>query len=214
MEKVRIELVRDNIIGLRPVYTDGGNATEVFLSSGEVLLDYRGIKTVKAAFARNYAVDLQAQRQGIEREFNRKGGVLPFYLNNRVFIPLKMRQAIGENDLVYGFIDVKYVTEIREEERRKCRVYLSTGSDVEVLSGVNTANNSMILGNKVFDNIQDNKPDIKEIDFFKGIYKIFSTLSDVPDLKKKVKKMEEMIAEGEGSKYRVKKDEEENKKDN
>lgn len=197
MEKLRIELIRDKVIGLRPVYTERGNATEVLLSDGEVKLDYRGIKTVKAALARNYAVDLQAQRKVIERELNRKA-VVPFYLEDRVFIPLKMRQALTENDLVYGFIDVSYVTDIREEGKRRCRVFLSNGINIEVLSSINTALNSKHIGNKVAAGLQVKvQDDTAEKQVAKSVYKLVRSFSQILD---RLERIEGQIAE-DGGKY-------------
>ena len=41
MVRVKVEQFRDEVIVLRPVYTDRGNATELWLNSGEVLQDMR-----------------------------------------------------------------------------------------------------------------------------------------------------------------------------
>jgi len=137
MNDVKIGLVRDNIIGLRPVYTNTGSATEVLLRNGTILLDKRKISTVIKAVARNYALDLTAQRQ-VVREYLQRKAVLPFYLSTeRVFIPLKMRAAVSPNDSTYGFLDIKYISDI-VENGKGCRVVLTTGKVIEVLSNKTT----------------------------------------------------------------------------
>jgi len=57
----KVELVREDIIGLRPIYNVTGNATEILLRSGELEVR-QGINSVLAALARSYAIDLKAQR--------------------------------------------------------------------------------------------------------------------------------------------------------
>ncbi len=145
MSEGRVEQLRDLIIGLRPVYTDRGNATELWLVSGEIILDRRGIKSVQSALARSYALDLKAQREQLGQLLNRSV-ILPFYLGRRVFVPLKMRRALTGNDMVYGYFDGGYIEDIQGGKQRNCRVWLKTGVELECYSSEATAKKSLHLG--------------------------------------------------------------------
>ncbi len=106
-----LERIKEEIIALQPVYTDTGNATRIILHEGESL-DSRGMRSIIMALARIYAVDLAAQRDSLELRLNRHG-VMPFYLSKkRVFVPLKMRKALSPKDMVYGYVDVKFMGEV------------------------------------------------------------------------------------------------------
>ncbi|MGE5458928.1 MAG: hypothetical protein ACM3NJ_00600 [Methanobacterium sp.] len=130
----KVELLRDEVIGLRPVYCDMGNCTELLLKNGKVVLDRRVMHSVLKALAASYAVDLKAQRRILQMEINRKG-MLPFYLGDgRVFIPLKMRHALTEKDAVYGYVDLAFITEPQKGVGRECRIALSNGLQLQVLS--------------------------------------------------------------------------------
>jgi hypothetical protein len=144
----RVEQVRDVVIGLRPVYTDQGNDTELWLASGELLIDRRGVKSVLTALAKSHAIDLKAQRQQL-RGLIQRNGVFPFYLGKRVFVPIKMRKAITENDSVYGYLDTKYIMDIKGGKGRGCQILLTTGSSIEVFSSQKTAKQSLHLGSEL-----------------------------------------------------------------
>lgn len=92
MKTVKLEQLRYSIIFIKPVYTAEGNATEILLNDGTIVLDPRGLKSVHRALARLYAVDLQAQRIQVEDMLHRRG-TLPFYLEKQVFVPLKLRRG-------------------------------------------------------------------------------------------------------------------------
>jgi hypothetical protein len=142
--------LRDRIIGIKPVYTVEGNATEILLNDGTIVLDPRGLKSVHRALARLYAVDLQAQRLQVENMLHRRG-TLPFYLEERVFVPLKLRRAVTDNDQVYGYVDVRYLDEPQPKENGQCRVRLKSGQELEVLSSVITAAASRHTGLRVLE---------------------------------------------------------------
>jgi hypothetical protein len=134
----KVEQLRDEVIGLRPVYCDIGNATDIFLKNGEVVRDRRVLNSVVKALAASYAVDLKAQRKLLQEKLSRKG-VLPFYLGaGRVFVPLKMRQAVTENDAVYGYVDMAYMGEPQPTAGKECLIKLSNGLQVQVLSNQST----------------------------------------------------------------------------
>ena len=85
MDMAKVEQWRDDVVGLRPVYEDIGNCTEILLRNGTVVRDRRVLNSVVKALAAAYAIDLKAQRRILREKITRQG-VLPFYLEaGRVF---------------------------------------------------------------------------------------------------------------------------------
>lgn len=143
---VKVEQLRDEVIGLKPVYTELGNVTDILLKSGETARDKRVLNSVMKALAASYAVDLKAQRRIVREKTNRQG-MLPFYLGaGRVFIPLKMRQALTGKDAVYGYVDMAYMGEPRIGEGKGCMIHLSNGLQLQVLSSQSTVHGAQRSG--------------------------------------------------------------------
>ncbi|HWP96677.1 MAG TPA: hypothetical protein VN426_07480 [Syntrophomonadaceae bacterium] len=149
MSWAKVEQVRDQVIGLRPVYSSIGNATELILEGNQVLMDRRGLKAVVQALARNYAVDLGAQRKLVSVWLNKKT-LIPFYLGqDRVFIPLKMRHKKTGHDETYGYADVLFIREITQTDRRLCQIRLKNDLILEVISGKGTVLQSQHSGERL-----------------------------------------------------------------
>lgn len=145
----KIEQVREQVAGLRPVYSTIGNTTEILMLEGQTISERRGLKSSISALARSYAVDLAAQRSIVRTWLDRQT-LVPFYLSSeRVFIPLKMRQARAGNDETYGYLDVKLVKDITELARRRCQVVLENGFVIDVLSGKSTVLQSQHSGQRL-----------------------------------------------------------------
>ena len=134
----KVEQLRDEVIGIRPVYSEIGNATDILLKDGRVVRDKRVLNSVVKALVASYAVDLKAQRRNLREKLGRKG-VLPFYLGEgRVFVPLKMRQALTDGDSVYGYIDMSYMGQPQAGTGRECLIPLANGLELQVLSAQST----------------------------------------------------------------------------
>lgn len=175
----KVEQLRDQVIGLRPVYTERGNATELWLVSGEILVDHRGVKSVITALARSYALDLKAQRKQLGQLLNRSM-ILPFYLGQRVFVPLKMRKALAGNDMVYGYFDGEYIEDIQGGKFRECRVLLKTGDELECFSSETTAKKSLHLGldlQKALEGNNDDERDEQQVmEAVRALYRSFKEI--------------------------------------
>lgn len=153
---VQLEKIKDEIIALQPVYTNTGNATCILLREGE-WMDSRGMRSVLMALARIYAVDLTAQRESMEKRLNRHG-VMPFYLGiDRVFIPLKMRKALAPKDMVYGYVDVRFMGEVAASGERSCLVPLPGPRQIEVLSKRSTVLQCQHMGLRLLEMLQGEK---------------------------------------------------------
>jgi len=152
----QLEKMKDEIIALQPVYTNMGNATRILLREGEKM-DSRGMRSVLMALARIYAVDLSAQRESIKTRLSRHG-VMPFYLgNDRVFIPLKMRKALASKDMVYGYVDVRFMGEVAASGERSCLVSLHRARRIEILSKRNTVLQCQHMGQRLLNMLQSEK---------------------------------------------------------
>ncbi len=149
MEMGKVEQLRDEVVGLRPVYKDIGNCTEILLKNGEVVQDRRVLNSVLKALAAVYAIDLKAQRRLLREKLRRKG-LLPFYLGaGRIFVPLKMRKAVTENDAVYGYVDMAYMGEPRAGAGKECLIKLTNGLILKVLSSESTVHSVQHSGTEV-----------------------------------------------------------------
>lgn len=154
--KVQLEKIKDDIIGLQPVYTDTGNATIIYLRHGEAV-DSRGLRAVMSSLARTYAIDLTAQHNQLKQRLHRQG-VMPFYLApERVFVPLKMRRALAGKDAVYGYVDVRCMGAVLPGGQRSCRLQLMDGREIEILSHRSTVEQSRVLGRSLLEMLQSGR---------------------------------------------------------
>lgn len=143
MEKSKVEQVAEQVIGLIPLYTQLGDATEVLLKNEESLIDRRSIRSVLSALAKTHALDLSAQRSQIQRQLNHYG-VVPFYLSpDRVFAAFKMRHPISGNDMAYGFIDQNYINRFNTPDKENFFLLLKNGREIPLTSGHATAAKSL-----------------------------------------------------------------------
>lgn len=189
----RLEAERDNVIGLVPVYTDTGNATKVLLKSGEVWIDNRTIRTARSVLARSYAIDLKAQRLRIEEMLNRKGP-LPFFINQRVFMQLKLRQAVSENDMVYGFIDINYIKSLESiDNGARCEAILTNGERLKVFSGYNTALKAKEIAEKLLELIKVEQRDSSEEN--EVVKSVISFINSLKEINRRLERIEGKIAE-------------------
>jgi len=192
--KVKLESVKDEIIGLRPVYTDQGNATMVYLRRGEAV-DSRGMRAIKTALARIYAIDLAAQCSQVEMRLHRQG-MMPFYLGpERVFVPLKMRRALADKDAVYGYVDVRCMGDVVDGGKRTCRLYLQDGREIEILSHRSTVEQCRVMGRNLLDMLRGERGTDPEEELMVGavmhVHRMFRVLE------RRLIHIEEMIAEEE-----------------
>ncbi len=146
-EFMKIEQVHNVVIGLRPIYSDIGDVTEIITASGDIYQDSRKLRTVRKTLARSYGIDLAGQAEMIAAEIN-KQAIMPFFIESqRVFIPLKMRTPVSANDSAYGYIDVRYIIKVEPvEEENQCLVHLSNELKIPVLNSQAVVLNNQHVG--------------------------------------------------------------------
>lgn len=194
--KMQLEKIKEEIVGLRPVYTDTGNATIIYLRRGEAV-DSRGMRSIMTALARIYAIDLAAQRSQLEMRLHRQA-MIPFYLGpERVFVPLKMRRAMAEKDAVYGYVDVRCMGEVVDCGRRTCRLQLLDGREMEILSNRSTVEQCRVMGRSLLEMLKGERHTDPEEELMVGavmhVHRMFRVLE-----RRLIHIEEMMIAEGEG----------------
>lgn len=192
--RVQLEKMKDEIIGLRPVYTDTGNATIIYLRQGEVE-DSRGMRAVLTSLARIFAIDLTAQRSQLEFRLHRRG-VMPFYLGeDRVFVPLKMRKAVTARDSVYGYVDVRCMGDVDVYGKRSCVLRLQDGRQIEIMSHRSTVEQCRVMGRSLLEMLQGEKHTDPEEALMVGAAMHMHRMFRVID--RRLEHIEEMIAEGD-----------------
>jgi hypothetical protein len=192
--RVQLEKIKDEIIGLRPVYTDTGNATLIYLREGESL-DPRGLPAVMTALVGLYAIDLTAQRRQLGKNLDRKT-MLPFYLEaDRVFVPLKMRKPLAGKDSANGYLDVRYMGDVLEQERDGSVLPLKDGRKIEIFSRRGTVESCRDMGRRLLDQLQaEHATDPGEkivVDMSLYLHNTFKRME------RRLEHIEEMIAEGD-----------------
>jgi len=126
------ETAGEQVAALVPYYDEnGGNATKVFTTSGEIFPDPRSVRWILKRMARVYAVDLEALRERYKNYLGIKQGV-PLPLSaNVVLVPQKLRRVIVESDGAGGFVNVCAVEGVDdytdEEGKFKSTIYLTGG---------------------------------------------------------------------------------------
>lgn len=98
--------VKDRLAALVPYYDcQGGNATQIYTTDGEVIPDRRTVKWNLRRLARLYSVDLQAIRSNYGSYLGCRQGVPLALSADLVLIPLKTRTPVGINDGCYGYLN-------------------------------------------------------------------------------------------------------------
>ena len=159
---VKIDTIRDEVIGLRPMYCEHGDITELYTVSGEVRLDRRSIRSVRKAFLRSYAIDTAAQAEMVKTWIGRAGAV-PFYIDNRrMFVALKMRKAISSNDVTYGYLDINFIENVISESET-LTVKLIEGTCLPLYCTYNTAVQTIYQGRQLLASLENNISNDEEI---------------------------------------------------
>lgn len=145
-----VEVLKDQIVGLVPVYNQRGDETELITAAGLIHYDRRSFHAVKKALGRVYAIDLQAQARMLQAQLGRKN-LLPLYLErSRVFIPIKVRQARVKNDSAYGYVNWKYIKDVAVKRGQPSgTLSLSNGIDLSVCSSQPTIIQNLHMGRQV-----------------------------------------------------------------
>lgn len=124
------KLLNDEIMAIIPIYIDMyGNCTRVITLKSQDNYIYKSIKTVLKNLARFYTLDLIASREYYGKIIGISNTVpIPFDREN-IFVPLKVRKPIFKNDGSFGYFNLKFINDIKEEKKT---VYIILEGNIKV----------------------------------------------------------------------------------
>ncbi|WP_069650375.1 hypothetical protein [Caloranaerobacter ferrireducens] len=124
------KLLNDEIMAIIPIYIDMyGNCTKVITLKTQENYIFKSIKTVLKNIAKFYTLDLMASREFYGKIIGISNIVpIPFDSEN-IFIPLKVRKPIFKNDGSFGYFNLKFINDIKEE---KNGVYIILEGNIKV----------------------------------------------------------------------------------
>ncbi|MGI6142420.1 MAG: hypothetical protein ACOYEK_00935 [bacterium] len=144
----RLAGYQGRIAALRPVYTAAGDATEIILDTGEIIQEGRGIRSVRRALARLYAVDLAAARQYYRKLLGQANAIpLPFSAH-LVLCPVKMRRPRCRGDFTLGYVSYRQVEGVEDctGGYYRSRIYLRSGIRLSCLNRPAFVKKQLALG--------------------------------------------------------------------
>ncbi|QIB27517.1 hypothetical protein [Caloranaerobacter azorensis] len=124
------KLFKDGIMAIMPIYIDMyGNCTKVITLKTQENYLFKSVKTVLKNMAKFYALDLMASREYYGKIIGISNTVpIPFDSEN-IFVPLKVRKPIFKNDGSFGYFNLKFIYDIKEE---KSGVYIILEGNIKV----------------------------------------------------------------------------------
>lgn len=130
---------------MKPKYSQGsGDITELVTTEGKVLEDKRGIRGVRAALCRQYAVDYSSLRRKCRDICG--PGVTPLLLSpGYTLVPVKTRAAMFTGDPCYGYVNLRGITEVLpvNEDIYKAEIKTNQGISIKSLTAAKTVINNI-----------------------------------------------------------------------
>lgn len=125
-------VLEKDMLAIVPAYLpDRGNCTRIYVLDEQPIVIEKTISTVIKAIGRYHLIDLESMRITYGRFLN-SPNLSPISLNqNDIFIPVKVRKPIGRNDKAFGYINIKYIKDIK---RAKDSSIILLTNDIEIKS--------------------------------------------------------------------------------
>lgn len=126
-------ILNKRLLAIIPEYIDQmGDCTIIYSMGEEPLIVEKSIRTVLKNIGKELMVDL--------REIKRRYGLLvsspnlvPIPLSqDDIFIPLKVRKPLCRNDRAFGYINLKYIKDVKTETESTI-IVLKDGTSIECL---------------------------------------------------------------------------------
>lgn len=127
-----------DILAILPKYIEGrGNCTVVVKGNGENLILDKNIKTTIGLLGKYYMIDLNEVRKRYG-EIVLSKNLIPIPLSkNDILVPLKTRYPIFKNDGAFGYINYRFITNIKRENMSTW-IYMKDDYIVECLCSLET----------------------------------------------------------------------------
>ena len=152
MPRVDIEKIWRTVVFFYPIYDKyGGNSTQILLEDGGKLTDRRKTKTLLAAFARLFAVDLPVLRKKYGELLGRRNFVpLPLHLDF-VLVPVRVRRAMSKDQGATGYLVLDKILhyDASPGDGFLCRVAFEGGGELDCLEREGTIRKKVLEGRAV-----------------------------------------------------------------
>lgn len=113
------------ILLMYPQYSSNGDTTRLIHLDGEQVNDGRGIRSLRTALCRQYAVDYRALRALCQKLSG--PGLTPLLLApNYTLVPVKTRNALVAGDPCYGYINLAGVQQVKPLDTDEYRSVIVT----------------------------------------------------------------------------------------
>lgn len=136
------KIVRDDMIGFLPVYSDYGDQVQVYFNKARPISYDFNFRTFLIKVFEFYTID----RLAMKNKFYQMGlkDLAPIVLEDKVFVRFKVRKPRLKGDGAYGYIRVDAIYYIKP--RPVPTIVLNTKEEIPILDSFETATNSYCLG--------------------------------------------------------------------
>ena len=138
--------LKNRLIAVIPKYiANQGNCTIIYTEEDKPLILENTINTVMKRIGRHHMVDLDAMKERNGKLINASYPV-PINLNDDVFIPIKVRKPFGKNDKSFGYVNLEYI-ENTKQENNYTLILLINNTEIKCLFRKETLNKHISNGN-------------------------------------------------------------------
>ena len=138
--------LKNRLIAVIPKYiANQGNCTIIYTEEEKPLILENTITTVMKRIGRHHMVDLDAMKERNGKLINASYPV-PINLNDDVFIPIKVRKPFGKNDKSFGYVNLEYI-ENTKQENNYTLILLRNQTEIKCLFRKETLNKHISHGN-------------------------------------------------------------------
>lgn len=137
--------LKNRLIAVIPKYiANQGNCTIIYTEEEKPLILENTITTVMKRIGRHHMVDLDAMKERNGKLINASYPV-PINLNDDVFIPIKVRKPFGKNDKSFGYVNLEYI-ENTKQENNYTLILLINNTEIKCLFRKETLNKHISNG--------------------------------------------------------------------
>ncbi|MTI81065.1 MAG: hypothetical protein FH758_09290 [Firmicutes bacterium] len=130
---------------IKPLYIEGsGDGTQIVSNEGDSIEDLRGMRSVRTALCRQYAVDYPALRKMCIELCG--PGITPLLLApGYTMIPVKTRTAMFPGDPCHGYVNLAEVKDIMsiDDGEYKAELETNNGSSFKTLTSAKTVTQNL-----------------------------------------------------------------------
>ncbi len=185
--------IEKGLMAFVPVYLDmKGNSTILYTFSSGKIEVYKSIRTFLNGLGKYFLLDLKQSNKYYGELLGSNNGVpIPFNKDN-IFIPVKVRRPISKNDGSLGYINIKYIEKVVEEDGQGI-VYLKFNIKIKSLNTTKTIEKHIREGHIVGKFYEEKHGTIYEIDDFYSQSDKPATKGDIALLRQEILSIRETL---------------------